>query len=46
VWKLAKTVSDLAGPAVYRLKIEFRWTDAHQHVLLRTHRDTPVCRAD
>jgi hypothetical protein len=46
VWKLAKTVSDLAGPAVYRLRVEFRWTDAHHRVLLLTHRYTPVCRAD
>ena len=46
VWKLAKTVTDLAGPAVYRLKVEFRWIDAHHRVLVLTHRDTPVCRAD
>jgi hypothetical protein len=46
VWKLEKQVSDLAGPAVYRLKATFRWTDAHHRVLLETTRDTPVCRAD
>ena len=46
VWKLDKVVSDLAGPAVYRLKATFRWTDAHHRVLLHTSRETPVCRAD
>ncbi|HUZ28195.1 MAG TPA: hypothetical protein VMU90_03085 [Solirubrobacteraceae bacterium] len=46
IWRLGKVVSDLAGPAVYRLKVTFRWTDAHHRVLGRAVRNTPVCRAD
>ena len=44
VWSLDKAVSDLPGPAAYRLRVEFRWTGAHRRVLGRATRHTAVCR--
>jgi len=46
VWNLHKQVMDLVGPAVYRLRVEFRWSAAQGHVLGRAQRTTSICRAD
>jgi len=46
VWKLDKVVKDLVGPAVYRLRVEFRWTGQSHHVLSRAARTSAICRAD
>ena len=46
VWMVRKLIKDLGGPAVYRLRVEFRWTDAHNRVLAHALHNTSICRAD
>ena len=43
VWKLHKSVSDLAAPAAYRLQATFRWLGAGDRVLGSVQRTTPTC---
>ncbi|MEO6857027.1 MAG: CARDB domain-containing protein [Solirubrobacteraceae bacterium] len=43
VWNLDKTVVDLNAPAVYRFRVQFRWTGAQHHVLAMTTRYTRRC---
>lgn len=44
VWILNKQVVDLAAPARYRFRVQFRWTGAHRRVLRTMSRTTGVCR--
>lgn len=46
VWRLEKVIRGLAGPAVYRMRVSFRWLDAQRRVLGRAVRATSICRAD
>ncbi len=46
VWTIHKPIKDMAGPAVYRLRVEFHWTNAQHRVLAHALRSTPICRAD
>jgi hypothetical protein len=46
VWQVKKTVSDLAGTAVYRLKVTFRWIGSRHRRLDQAVRLTTICRAD
>ncbi len=43
VWKLAKPVSDVAAPAHYRFRVQFRWLGAHGRVLATVTRQTGLC---
>jgi hypothetical protein len=42
-WVVKHPVVDLAGPAFYRFKVAFRWTDASGRVIGRAVRATPTC---
>jgi hypothetical protein len=42
-WNLRKQVVNLAGPAVYRFRVGFRWTGAHGRSLGRQYRFSPPC---
>ncbi|MDQ2897102.1 MAG: hypothetical protein M3Y09_15895, partial [Actinomycetota bacterium] len=44
VWRVHKLVVPLAAPAVYRLRVEFRWTGRSGHVLSTATRLGPTCR--
>jgi hypothetical protein len=44
VWRVDKTVLDLAAPASYQFKVIFRWIGAHDRLLGTTIRLTRVCR--
>ncbi len=43
VWILNKQVVDLAAPAAYRLRVQFRWIGPHHRVIGTAQRRTPVC---
>jgi CARDB len=43
VWKLHKSVADLAAPAWYRLQATFRWLGAGNRVLGSAQRSTATC---
>jgi hypothetical protein len=43
VWILNKQVVGLMAPAVYRLRVLFRWTGAHNRVLAVTEKASPRC---
>jgi hypothetical protein len=43
VWRLHKSVADLAAPAAYRLQATFRWLGAGDRVLGIVQRTTPTC---
>ncbi len=43
VWNLDKSVVDLNAPAVYRLRVQFRWTGAHHTLLGSATRYTRRC---
>jgi hypothetical protein len=42
-WILRKQVVNLAGPAVYRFHVGFRWIDARGHSLGREYHWAPPC---
>ncbi len=42
-WILKKQVVDLAAPASYRLRVDFRWLGTHSRVLGTATRYSPVC---
>jgi hypothetical protein len=44
VWKLQKSVVNLAAPATYRFKVTFRWTGPGGHTLGTTTRYSPRCQ--
>jgi hypothetical protein len=44
VWNLQKSVVELAAPASYRFRVEFRWTGAHGRVLGSTVLYSGRCR--
>ena len=44
VWKLQKSVVNLAAPATYRLRVMFRWTGAGGHTLATLVRYSPKCQ--
>ncbi len=43
VWILNKQVVDLAAPAAYRLRVEYRWIGPHHRVIGTALRRTPIC---
>ena len=43
VWKLAKTVYDVAAAAHYRFAVQFRWRGVHGAVLRRVTLRSPTC---
>jgi len=43
VWIRQKEVANLAAPAVYRLRVSFRWTGRDGHVLARVVRLSKLC---
>jgi hypothetical protein len=43
-WILRKQVVNLAGPAVYRFHVGFRWIDAQGHSLGREYHWAPPCQ--
>lgn len=43
VWRLDKSVIDLAAPATYRFRVTFRWIGASGHVLGSAVRETRRC---
>lgn len=44
VWRLRKTVLNLAAPAGYEFRVSFRWTGARGRVIGRASRTTRTCR--
>ncbi len=42
-WVYQKPVVDLAAPASYRLRVDFRWLGAHSRLLGTATRYSPVC---
>ena len=42
-WVLKHPVVDLAGPAYYQFRVEFRWSDTSGHQIERAARNSPVC---
>ena len=43
VWILNKQVVDLAAPAAYRLRVQFRWIGPHRRVIGTALRRSPIC---
>jgi hypothetical protein len=43
-WILRKQVVNLAGPAVYRFHVGFRWIDSHGHLLGSEFHWAPPCQ--
>ena len=44
MWKLQKSVVNLAAPATYRFRVTFRWTGAGGHTLGTAVRYSPRCQ--
>jgi CARDB len=44
VWKLQKSVVNLAAPAVYRFRVTYRWTGSDERTLGTTVRYSPRCQ--
>jgi hypothetical protein len=43
LFRYSQEVANLPAPGVFRALVNFRWYNAHHHVVRRAHRLTPIC---